>query len=349
MDTRINNCKTDYSNMNKLKMDVQTIFDTISDKLSKLNSLYNDIINVKNDTLFLFGLDSFFFQNKLLDKELDNMEQLYTYICNRIYGDYYKLYHIIVTFVEKENIHVEIPKKSYPKYLDLQPYKQYSNKDIDNIFNDCMYILLSMYEYVKNQMMDVKNFHSKRDIGININNFVYTYEYNIKHIKHHIKLFTNYSVFFVELHTKYFKQFMIKLKIMYQQMSNDIKLDNETIGKNDFMDELTSEMPNDNDTLLELKKSLYNSASPINNISLNIDEINKETEPSIVKNISEEEISDDVKGVVSDMIDKVVSSMDENNSTCVSPSNSVSSESSISKSQKKRNKRKRRRNRKRKN
>jgi len=57
-----------------------------------LNEVYKKILRnhiTKNN--FLFGLDTFSFQNKLIDTEYNNLIKYGSLINNRIYYDYYKL------------------------------------------------------------------------------------------------------------------------------------------------------------------------------------------------------------------------------------------------------------------
>ena len=52
--------------------------------------------------MYLFCLDTFFFQFKTYSIEMENLDKHRTLLNNRMYCDYYKLYNIITTYM-KEN------------------------------------------------------------------------------------------------------------------------------------------------------------------------------------------------------------------------------------------------------
>lgn len=62
-----------------------------------------------NKTNKIFGLDSFYYQSRLFDLELKQLKEHYSFVNNRIYCDYYKLYGMVKQFY-KENFKLE-PKK----------------------------------------------------------------------------------------------------------------------------------------------------------------------------------------------------------------------------------------------
>ena len=93
---RIALLKTEYSEILFLKQENSQLFDKSKDKIRKLQEWYNNYIDENNNHLFIFGLDAFHYQGKIIDVEYDDMKRLYHSITNRIYCEYYKLYQIIV-------------------------------------------------------------------------------------------------------------------------------------------------------------------------------------------------------------------------------------------------------------
>ena len=76
----------------------------ISVKLSKLKEKYNDLIKNNTNKVFLFCLNSLYFQYKILNFELENFTKINSLVQNRMYGDYYKLYNIILVQCKENNI-----------------------------------------------------------------------------------------------------------------------------------------------------------------------------------------------------------------------------------------------------
>ena len=66
-------------------------------------------------------LDSFSFQNKLVQAEYEFIQRLYQMIDNRIYGEYYKLW-VSMNQYSKELLKEETYR--FPTYKDLEPMKQ---------------------------------------------------------------------------------------------------------------------------------------------------------------------------------------------------------------------------------
>ena len=60
----------------------------------------NYIECIEKESKNYFGLDSVHFQNKLIELEFENMLKLYSYIDNRIYGDYYKLFFMMNDYLQ---------------------------------------------------------------------------------------------------------------------------------------------------------------------------------------------------------------------------------------------------------
>ena len=47
-------------------------------------------------------LDSLLFQSRLIELECDEMQKSYRFIDNRMYGDYYKLLHSILSYMKQK-------------------------------------------------------------------------------------------------------------------------------------------------------------------------------------------------------------------------------------------------------
>jgi hypothetical protein len=76
------------------------------------------------------------------------------------------------------------------------------------------------------------NIHrGKQALGLNIDNFITTYNFELTVIKEKISMFLTYIEFFHKLHTKHLKRFANKIQLMYTHISTDIRFD-ETIEIN---------------------------------------------------------------------------------------------------------------------
>ena len=179
----------------------------------------------------MFGLDSFHFQGKLLSIEYEDMLRMYNAITNRMYCEFYKLYKLILNYIHndlKNNTILETMNLlTFPKYLDLEPFKKYDFTIIQNIHETSIDILFSLESYLSQQETDLETYKEKNKSGISIDNFINTFNYNNVLLKEQIKLFVNYIVFFHKMHNKYLSRFLMKAKLMHSQITHDIKLENE--------------------------------------------------------------------------------------------------------------------------
>jgi hypothetical protein len=280
LSNKLNDLKKEFLNLVKIKTEVTNIFKILSIKILKLKEIYNDFIKDNKDNLIVFGLDSFHFQSKLLDIEFDDMSRLFKAITNRMYCEYYKLYKIIIDYIltnNNSNIKVLESTKSnnFPKYKDLEPFKEYEFNIIKEIHENILLLLYSLQDLIIERENEIIIFDDKKNFGFNIGNFVNTHKYNLNIIIQNLYLYINYMDFFHKLHLKYLERFSTKLQLMYNQVNNDIKFDDSVVSekRRSMMETLKNENI-DNKILKNIKQSIVtkNAINPnddLDNLSLN--------------------------------------------------------------------------------
>ena len=269
MDINLEKLKINFLKIKDVRSNVTSVFKILESHLLDLKNMYSEFVENNKQNVFVFGLDSFQFQNKLIDIEYDDMKRLFLAINNRMYCEYYKLHKIIAEFV-KENI----PDKktsglikisnTFSVYKDLEPYKQYKFEIIQEIHENIILLLYEINEFILNKENELQLHKKKQEIGLNINNFVMTFNYNIIIIKEKGILFMSYIDFFHNLHTKYLQRFTMKMNLMYTQVTHDIRFDEYSKKKSLQKKELINEFETDNidKTLIkELKGSFYDTDS----------------------------------------------------------------------------------------
>jgi hypothetical protein len=252
MESKFNEIKKTFNVIKDIREEINSIFANLEQRISKLKELYRDFINTNNSSLFVFGLDSFYFQNKLIDIEDNDMRKFYDLIMNRMYCEYYKLFKIISEYC-KNNLNDD-PKlieslakqNTYPNYKDLEPYKKYDFKFVDSLHEDITSTLININNYLSTKNHVLSSYKLRSDVGLNINNFVSTYEFEVSSINSQMHLFCSYVDFFHELHLKYLKRFVTKIQILYAQINHDIKFDevllNQKSDKKKFMQDMKKEI-----------------------------------------------------------------------------------------------------------
>ena len=272
MDKRINDLKIDFTKVVDLKNENVKMFDTLDTKIRNLKIIYSEFIKNNNQHLFIFGLDSFHFQGKLIDIEYGDMKRLYYAITNRIYCEYFKLYKIVVDYItdavydDKKMLDLVKVENNYPVYKDLEPFKHYDFEVIQSVHETIIGLLLAIYNYLLHKDHNLKQHQEKNATGLNIDNFIQTFNFNNLVLREKLTLFVAYVEFFHKLHTKYFKRFTTKMQLFISQINHDIKFEdsaelNKTKRKS-MLDTFASDSVDKN-----LLKDLHNSIVEENGLS----------------------------------------------------------------------------------
>lgn len=226
--------KDNFNTVIEIRKNVKIIFEILQQRINKLKQFYHDfIVDNNNNQIFIFGLDSFYFQSKIIDLEYEDMKRLFLAMNNRIYCEYYKLHKIIVSYI-KENINEKkilesLKMSNYPIYKDLEPFKEYDIELINDIHENVFDLILQILTFTEHKERELLVITSKKNIGLNIDNFVNTFSYDIVIMKEKINLFIKYIEFFHKLHIKHFKKLSNKIQLMYNDVNNDINFEEQII------------------------------------------------------------------------------------------------------------------------
>ena len=236
MDT-LSQVKRNFAEIKEIRNQIKALLEALSGKIEKLKQLYIDFISRNSKNIDIFGLDSFHFQNKMLDFEHKHMTSYFTMISNRMYGGYYKLYQLIVQYA-KDNIEdkavldaCQIGKKSFPRYKDLELDKVYDFDIVLDVHHTVVHIITEMDTYLTSKEDELKSDRARSDHGLNIENFIHAVVYKNTLLKSQIQLFTNYVLVFHKYHSKYLRRFRLKLMFMYKQIDSDVDLEQTGVSQ----------------------------------------------------------------------------------------------------------------------
>ena len=84
--------KKKFDNLLILRADICAIFDILKSKVEVLQKIYLDLVKSHAHKSYVFGIDSFHFQNQLIETEYLNLNNAFQSIDNRVYCEYYNLY-----------------------------------------------------------------------------------------------------------------------------------------------------------------------------------------------------------------------------------------------------------------
>ncbi len=298
MEHRIGKLKGDFNNIAGVRNNVKSVFDILQLRINKLKMFYSEFIKNNKNKLFVFGLDSFHFQSKLIDVEYDDMKRLFLAINNRMYCEYFKLYKIITEYIY-ENISdkkiTEIIKvNNFPVYKDLEPFKEYSFETTTEIHENILIIVNSIISNLNTKENELNVHRGKQALGLNIDNFITTYNFELTVMKEKISMFLTYVEFFHKLHTKHLKRFSNKIQLMYTHISTDIKFDDSIMmNKEKKKENIAAGFTNEQNTINEMKISVEEVETYHTNKSNNI--LDDEESVKLINDIIEN--NDDSSGV----------------------------------------------------
>ena len=322
MESNIVKLKNEFNDIINVRTSVKNIFDILQSRIDKLKLFYAEFIKNDSNGLFVFGLDSFHFQSKLIDIEYDDMKRLFLAINNRMYCEYFKLNKIILEYIltninDKKNVDI-VKTNNYPIYKDLEPFKEYKFETIQEIHENILNLLSIIISVFMHKEHELSLHKKKQSIGLNIDNYINTFCYNNNVIREKINMFTAYIDFFHKMHIKYLKRFSTKIQLMYTNINNDIKFD-ESIEMNGNKKEVNSPID---------KKLLNLDVTP--NIEIDADPENPQLN-SYVSSLSLTDDSDSL-GSVNSNLERFQGSVSSKLTASLSPNKKSSIKSTLKRS-----------------
>ncbi len=258
-----------FTNLKKIKTELDVLLNTLKLKLTKLKDTYVDFVQNNKSNVFIFGLDSFYFQTSLLQKEYNYLIDYKNTIINRMYGEYYKLFKLIIEYIDRSHVDNKLKdilkKKQYPRYDDLDDRKTYDFNLIVQLNEDILSIVNGLINILKGKEQSLKQYTTNQNYGLNVNNFVSTYNYEVNVLQEQINLYEKYLDFFYHVHEKLFKRLITKISILEAQINADIKFEGGLLSKRKDNNELIAEINYsglNKHAAKELRKSLH--TIPIN-------------------------------------------------------------------------------------
>jgi hypothetical protein len=249
MDVQINNLKNQFVKIVESIQQIISFFEKLESKIANINGYYVDLIEKNKDKMYVFSLDSFRFQVALLDREFDENKMFFKVINNRIYCEYYKFCktmceYILENYVEPSVVNVAkaINETDLPVYDAVDPKKEYGLCFVLTIHDNIIELFKTLCIHLQNKESELKEHSVKKRMGFNIDNFVFTFDYNNSVIRDKLKMFLEYMHFFHKMHLKNLTLMRKKLLMMSHEIDNDLSLDS---GTNDNESDIDSSVSSD--------------------------------------------------------------------------------------------------------
>ena len=197
----------------------------LNENLDFLRNMYNELIKQNTKQMFVFCLDSFYFQYKMLNTEMQHINYFISIVNNRMYGDYYKLYHIMLKQLKDKGIEIQgvcDNTKLYPPYKDLDSVHEYVIENINKLHNEIIDVLTKMNIYYLEKDIVISKYKDSTKVGISITNFINTLIYDNSLLREHIILYYNYVEFFHNIQYDHLKSINNKITQFYIKIKDDI-------------------------------------------------------------------------------------------------------------------------------
>ena len=288
MEDKLLKVKHVFDKVKDMRSELNLLFNHLDGRICKLSEIYDEFIKNTNMIrtadikVLIFSLDSFYFQNSLLRREYKYLKDYYNIIINRMYGEYYKLFKLITEYINRNlsdnKLNDVLKNKNYPRYDDLDDEKVYDFKLITQINEDIMNTINYLINILRDKETSLREYTTNQDYGLNVNNFVSTYKYDVIVLQEQITLYEKYLDFFYHVHEKLLQRLITKVSVLEAQLNADIKFEGGLIGKKKdnkvLFDELGINGLNKK-TARELRKSITGHESPLSiGYETEFDEIN---------------------------------------------------------------------------
>ena len=234
----IEKLKTNFDNIVSLKIEIARTKLQVCEKLQHLKDIYGELLKSNTKKIFLFCLDSFYFQYKTFAIEMDNIDRFRILMNNRMYCDYYKLYNIILTNIKENNeiMLAENEIKSFPPYKDLEPFQEYRLEDIKDIHENILLLINKLHLFSSSKKYNIDHYNEKHRIGFSISNFINTLEYENRLTKEQISLYVNYLSFFHISQKKQIQRLFLRISEFLKEINDNINV-NQTFSIDDIKEE----------------------------------------------------------------------------------------------------------------
>ena len=320
MEDRLLKVKEVFDDVKEMRSEISNLFESLDGRITKLKDIYKDFIKntnaIKSPDVkpFIFSLDSFYFQTSLLEKEFNYLKDYKTIIINRMYGEYYKLFKLINIYVDRSHIDNKLNEilkhKKYPKYDDLDDSKEYDFNLITQVNEDIMNIVNYLINILKDKELALKQYTTNQNYGLNVDNFVSTYNYEVVVLREQINLYEKYLEFFYKVHQKLLNCLIVKISVLEAQITTDIKFEGGLLSTKKDNSVIFEEMNIGNlnkSTARQLRQSITGKTSAINSpYSSSNDSSNYYSEQNDNDNDNDNDINDnDINDNDNDNVEKI--------------------------------------------
>ncbi len=188
--------RSEFDKLIEIRIDLNERIITLENTLSEMKNKYKSFTQNNYKKIYLYSLDSFFFQYKILQVEHEHYKRFLALINHRMYGDYYKLYVIIGTQCKESNLRVSISIDDVLVYKDLDPTFEYTIDDVKFIFGKIVDAMEQLHELHKSNNDAILANNSNNAVGFSIAAFFTTMKYENIILNEQINMYLDFINFY---------------------------------------------------------------------------------------------------------------------------------------------------------
>lgn len=223
--------QAEFNAILQMRSDAENKFGRLCEKMNEFREQYDEIVKQHDKKIYLYSLDSLFFQYKLLRGDLEQFQRTIALLNNRMYGDYYKFYIIIHSQCAENGIDGPKMDDTIPPYKDLEPTAEYSLDDVCKIHSVILTALEHLNRLYETKHGEIEALNNSMSVGFSITNFITTLNYENKVLKDHIRLFGEYLVFYHTAQTRNLATLVRKINVFIQDVEADIMTNHKVFIK----------------------------------------------------------------------------------------------------------------------
>ncbi len=228
--------KNSFKNIISIIREISNMKNSVASKLGELKRLHGEMIRDNNKQIFLFCLDSFYYQYKIFSMEFEHIKKLRALLNNRMYCDYYKLHNMIVKFCKEKLQSDSLTIRTFPVYKDLEPFQEYCIEDISALHESILNLLNMLYLETVHKENSILHYNDHHKVGFSISNFLNTLTHENRILQDQITLYVNYISFFHISQQKQLKRVHHRIADFYKEVDENINM-NYTFSIEDIKDE----------------------------------------------------------------------------------------------------------------
>jgi hypothetical protein len=236
----IEKLRANFENLITMKTEIAKTKLLVLEKLAQLKTVYNELVKTNNKKIFVFCLDSFFFQYKTFKLEMDHIDKTRALTNNRMYCDYYKLYNIILNHIKENRADLisvnSLEQKTYPVYKDLDPFQEYKIEDVRELHTNILHLINQLFSQSLDKSDEIEHYNDTHHIGFSISNFLNTLQYENRLLREQISLYINYVSFFHISQKRQLTRLYVRMQEFHKEIEENINI-NQTFSIDDISEE----------------------------------------------------------------------------------------------------------------